>query len=379
MHLTIVDSIDRVPAADWDRLTGRNHPFLSHAVLSVLERTGCVTARTGWIPQHLLIHRDGSSRGALLGAAPMYLKTHSYGEYVFDWAWASAYERAGLDYYPKLVAAIPFTPITGPRLLAHHDEHSVTIKRMLVSAALTLARNAGASSLHWLFAPAQDMKVLATAGHMRRTGYQFHWHNPGYQNFEQFLSEFTSAKRKKIRRERRYVREAGVTLEIVAGDEVKAVHLDTFYRFYQSTIQRYGAIPYLTREFFLELGERMGTHVVLMFARQNGTYIGGAFNLRGSDTLFGRYWGSHKHVNGLHFEVCYYSAIEYCIAQGLSRFEAGAQGEHKVARGFRPTTTYSAHWLSHPEFGRAVADFLDREQLGVDQYIDELNEHLPFK
>ncbi len=379
MHITVVDSIDRVAAGDWDALTGKNNPFVCHAFLSALERTGCVGAPSGWLPQHLLIHGSDAGGSTLLGAAPTYLKSHSYGEYVFDWAWASAYQRAGLDYYPKLVVAVPFTPVTGPRLLASPGNHRAGTKRALVSAVLALAREAQVSSLHWLFMPTQDMPMLVEAGHLRRSGCQFHWHNPGYQSFEQLLSEFASAKRKKIRQERRYVRDAGVKVEMVTGEDVKAAHWDTFFRFYESTIHRYGAIPYLTREFFLELGESMGEHVVMALARQDGAYVASALNLRGQDTLYGRYWGSQKHVNGLHFEVCYYSAMEYCIAQGLSRFEAGAQGEHKLARGFRPTTTYSAHWLSHPEFSRAITNYLEHEQIQVDHYIDELNEHSPFR
>jgi predicted N-acyltransferase len=379
MYITVVDSIERVAPGDWDALSGGHNPFICHAFLAALERSGCVGAASGWLPQHLLIH-DGGARGrTLVGAVPVYLKSHSYGEYVFDWAWASAYERAGLDYYPKLVVAVPFTPVTGPRLLTSPGKRRSDTKRALVSAVLALAREAQVSSLHWLFVPAQDVPMLAQAGHMRRSGCQFHWRNPGYQSFEQLLSEFSSAKRKKIRQERRYVRDAGVKVEIITGADIKTAHWDTFHRFYESTIHRYGAIPYLNRDFFFELGESMSEHVVLALARQHGAYIAGALNLRGQDTLYGRYWGSERHVNGLHFEVCYYSAMEYCIARGLSRFEAGAQGEHKLARGFRPTTTYSAHWLSHAEFGRAIGSYLERERIGVDRYIDELNGHSPFR
>ncbi len=309
----------------------------------------------------------------------MYLKSHSYGEYVFDWAWANAYERAGLRYYPKLLVSIPFTPVTGPRLLIAPDMEQEKVKRHLIKTVLDSAKATRVSSLHWLFLPSQDAALFADAGHMCRTGYQFHWHNPGYDSFDQFLAEFASAKRKKIKQERRYVREAGVSIELLRGEDIKTHHWDTFYQFYLSTLNSYGAIPYLNRKFFHRLGALMAQDILLVFARQNEEYIAGALNLLGADALYGRYWGHHKYVNGLHFEVCYYAAIGYCIEQRLRHFEAGAQGEHKIARGLLPTATYSAHWLRHPEFERAVADFLEREQASMKYYLDELQEHSPFK
>lgn len=379
MHISVVESIAQVPSAEWDRIAADGSPFLRHAFLSALEQTGCVCAQTGWLPQHLLLHADGAEYGRLVGAVPMYLKSHSYGEYVFDWAWANAYQRARLRYYPKLVVAVPFTPATGPRLLVNSGDDQEQIKVCLIEGALARAKEAHVSSLHWLFATAQDLVLLENLGHMRRTGCQFHWHNPGYQSFAEFLGQFSSAKRKKVKQERRYVREAGVTIDILAGDEITSQHWDMFYQFYLSTIRSYGAIPYLTGEFFRQLGATLAKDIVLVLARHEHSYIAGALNLRGADTLYGRYWGNHRYLNGLHFEVCYYAAMEYCIQQGLKRFEAGAQGEHKLARGFLPSTTYSAHWLRHWEFGRAVADFLEREQHGVTYYMDELNEHSPFK
>ncbi|MFQ6021494.1 MAG: GNAT family N-acetyltransferase [Acidiferrobacterales bacterium] len=379
MDLSVVDSIAQVPATDWDRLVNDRNPFLRHAFLCALEETGCANAQTGWLPQHLLVHSDASGRGRLLGAVPMYLKTHSYGEYVFDWAWANAYQRARLRYYPKLVVAVPFTPATGPRLLVAANDGQQDIKVRLIQGALARAQDVHVSSLHWLFTPSQDVVLLERLGHMRRTGCQFHWHNRDYQTFDEFLRGFSSAKRKKVKQERRYVREAGVTIDFLVGDAVTPKHWDIFYQFYLSTIQNYGAIRYLSREFFCQLGAAMAKDVVLVLARQDDSYIAGALNLRGVDTLYGRYWGNHKYIKGLHFEVCYYSAMEYCIEHGIKRFEAGAQGEHKIARGFVPTTTYSAHWLSHPQFGRAVADFLAHERDGIKYYIDELNEHSPFK
>lgn len=378
MHLSIANSMAAVPAIDWDRLAGESNPFVRHAFLLALEQTGCVNTSAGWTPCHLLVHARGPGEGALIGAAPMYLKSHSYGEYVFDWAWADAYERARLRYYPKLVAAVPFTPATGARLLAGPEDEA-RIRQCLIDGALAIAKETKVSSLHWLFIRPEEIRPLLQAGHLRRTGCQFHWHNQGYQNFEQFLTELASSKRKKLRQERRYVRDAGVTIELVTGDAIRPAHWQAFYQFYLSTIRNHGAIPYLKREFFHALGDTMKQHVVLILARQNGELIAGALNLRGSDTLYGRYWGTHKYVNSLHFEVCYYAAMEYCIEQGLRHFEAGAQGQHKLARGFLPVTTYSAHWLRHAQFGRAVADFLQEEQNGLEYYMDELNERSPFK
>ena len=378
MHLSIANNIAAVPAVDWDRLAGESNPFVRHAFLLALEQTGCASTSAGWTPCHLLVHAQGPGRGALIGAAPMYLKSHSYGEYVFDWAWAAAYERARLHYYPKLVVAVPFTPATGARLLAAAGKQAA-IRQYLVDGALAFAKETQVSSLHWLFVLPEELVPLEQAGHLRRTGCQFHWHNQGYRDFGEFLTELSSSKRKKLKQERRYVREAGITIELVTGNAIEPAHWQAFYPLYLSTIRNHGAIPYLKREFFYALGETMKENAVLIFARQNGELIAGALNLRGGDTLYGRYWGAHKYVSGLHFEVCYYAAMEYCIEQGLRRFEAGAQGQHKLARGFLPVTTYSAHWLRHVRFGRAVADFLQEEQLGLEYYMDELNEHSPFK
>ncbi len=379
MHVSVVDRLEKIPAADWNALAGGNNPFLRHEFLAALEASGCVSAKTGWLPRHLVAHSDGPLQGRLVGAVPMYLKNHSYGEYVFDWAWANAYERAGHRYYPKLVVSVPFTPVTGARLLTAADTDSVTIKARLIETARLCMQEYGASSLHWLFLTEEDAPLLETDGHMLRTGFQFHWGNPGYRDFDDFLSTFTAQKRKKIKRERRYVQEAGITMELLSGDSVGPGHWDSFYEFYHSTIRAHGAIPYLSREFFQRLGETMRDHVVLVFARRGAEHVAGALNLRGADALYGRYWGSHGQFHGLHFETCYYTAIEYCIAQGLRRFEAGAQGEHKLARGFTPVVTRSAHRLAHPQFSRAVADYLARERLDVASYVDELNEHIPFK
>jgi hypothetical protein len=343
--------------------------------LLALEQTGCVGDGTAWQPRHLLL----IEKGTLVGAVPLYLKYDSYGEYVFDWAWANAYQQNGLSYYPKLVAAVPFTPVTGSRMLANPGEHQDTIRRQLIEAALALANSLNVSSLHWLFTPSSETGLLVQHQHLKRTGYQFHWANAGYSSFDDFLETFSSSKRKKVKRERRHVRDAGIEMEIVEGRAIDDSLWRKFYAFYRSTIECRGAIPYLNLDFFREIGRSMADNIVLVLARQEDRYVAGALNLKGRDTLFGRYWGSLEEYNSLHFETCYYRAIDYCIENGLQRFEAGAQGEHKLSRGFLPSSTYSAHWLRHPEFYRAISEFLEREQHGVEDYVDLLERHSPYK
>jgi uncharacterized protein len=379
MHISIVDRLEQISAADWNALASEDNPFLRHEFLAALEHTGCVSPKTGWQPQHLVVHEAGPWQGRLLGAAPMYLKNHSYGEYVFDWAWANAYAHAGEKYYPKLVAGVPFTPAAGPRLLVAPATDAGTIKTRLIRAALQHMQDTTASSLHWLFVTEADAGLLETEGHLLRTGFQFHWSNPGYRDFDDFLSGFTAEKRKKIKRERRHVREAGIEMEVLTGTSISPAHWDRFYEFYLSTIHAHGAYAYLTRDFFHRLGQALPEHAVLVLARKERDYVAGALNLRGADTLYGRYWGCRGEFHSLHFETCYYSAIEYAIARGLRRFEAGAQGGHKLARGFTPVVTRSAHRLMHPKFNRAIADYLARERLDVNACVDELNEHVPFK
>ena len=379
MHVSVVDNIGEIPAAEWNALAGEANPFLRHEFLLALEATGCAVARTGWLAQHLIVQREASAASPVIGAVPMYLKNHSFGEFVFDWAWAQAYEQAGLRYYPKLVACVPFSPVTGPRLLTIAGEEAAAIKDKLISAALELMQEHGVSSLHWLFLTPEDSQQIETRDHLARTGFQFHWSNPGYRDFDDFLSTFTAQKRKKIKRERRFVSDAGITMEILTGTAIEAAHWDSFYEFHLSTLRAYGGSPFLTREFFHQLGATLRDNIVLVFARRDSEYVAGALNLRGTDTLYGRYWGTTGDFPGLHFETCYYTAIEYCIAHQLSRFEAGAQGEHKLARGFTPVVTRSAHRLVHPQFNRAVGDYLARERIDVDACMNELNEHAPFK
>jgi len=376
MQVKVVEHIGDIAVEHWNTLAGQSNPFLRHEFLLALETSGCVSSKTGWIPQHLLV-TDDSNRP--IAVSPLYLKSHSYGEYVFDWAWADAYQRAGLPYYPKLVSAIPFTPVTGGRILAGGSRQTRELTQAMADAAKSLAHDHGASSVHWLFVPKDQLDDLVDCGYLQRTGFQYHWQNKNYADFDQFLEEFSSAKRKKIRRERRFVKEQGISMQIVSGEEATTGDWDEFYRFYRSTILNHGAIAYLSRDFFQLLGETMRDQVVLVFARHDGRPVAGALNLRGNDALFGRYWGSDQHFHSLHFETCYYSAIEYCIVNGLTRFEAGAQGSHKLSRGFLPTPTYSAHWLQHPEFSNAIARYLQQEHNGIEYQLNELNEHTPFK
>lgn len=374
MYLTVTDTLDRLPRDQWNALAGSVNPFIRHEFLSGLENTGCVGNNTGWEGTHLLLYAD-RCRQKLVGAVPMYLKYHSYGEYVFDWAWADAYQRAGLEYYPKLLVAIPFTPVVGPRILASTD----SVRDELISAMLDHAQNLGVSSLHCLFTDQADMDALQQRGLLCRMGTQFHWRNDGYASFDDYLQAFTASKRKKIKRERRRVREAGIEFEIVSGDQLRSQHWDAMYRFYRTTILEYGAIPYLTHDFFATLGRDMANQTVLVFAHQNQQYVAGAMFLRDQYALYGRYWGALHNYNGLHFETCYYRAIEYCIDHKIERFEAGAQGEHKLSRGLLPMVTYSLHWLKESRFATAVADYLDQEHGRVIHYRDVLAQHSPFR
>jgi len=373
MAIRVIDRIDRVVADDWNRLDTSGNPFVRHEFLQALEQSGCVQAKTGWYPQHLLLEQDGD----LVAAAPVYLKSHSYGEYVFDWAWADAYQRAGLNYYPKLVAAVPFSPVSGPRILT--PTLTPDIVATMADAARALATDTGASSMHWLFTDRETTQALCGHGYLQRSGYQYHWSNAGYDSFDQFLGDFSSDKRKKVRRERRLVREQGVRMEVVEGTQLTGEHWRRFYEFYKSTIFNHGAIAYLNLDFFLDIGHHLADNIVMVQAWQGEHCIAAALNLKGDDALFGRYWGSDRHIDHLHFETCYYSAIEYCIDKGIARFEAGAQGGHKLSRGFLPTPTYSAHWLQHAEFSDAVERYLLQEQNGVEFQVQELNERTPFK
>jgi predicted N-acyltransferase len=375
MRVSVVKSLDRVSAADWNRLAGTENPFTRHEFLAALEHHGCVGDTFGWWPQHILVREAGR----LVGAAPLYLKDNSYGEFVFDWSWADAYQRAGLAYYPKLVVAVPYTPVTGPRLLVAPDADAPAVCEALLQGALEHAHRHGVSGLHWLFTSEEATEALEAQGLMRRVGYQFHWHNPGYRDFEDFLDTLTARRRKEIRRERRQARDSGVEIEVLDGHQATEEHWLTFSRFYRSTFERKWGLATLTPGFFLELGRSIPNAVVLVLARHTGRYVGAALNLAGSDTLYGRHWGCEAFFPGVHFEVCYYRTIEHCIARGLRRFEAGAQGEHKIARGFLPTPTYSAHWVADPRFRDAIGRFLERERNDIAEHIEDLRHHSPFK
>lgn len=368
--LRLVDSLDAIAPDAWDALAGGN-PTLSHAFLASLHESGCASAATGWRPRYLTL-REGDG---LAGAVPLYEKAHSYGEYVFDWAWADAYERHGLAYYPKWVAAVPFTPATGPRLMASSD----AVRERLARALVDLARGSGASSLHVLFPDEADAGALRAAGLSERPGVQFHWRNAGYGTFDDFLAALSHDKRKKIRQERRKVAGAGVRLRRVTGREASEDDWDFFTACYRRTYREHRSTPYLTRGFFGLIARRMPDNVLLVIAERDGRPVAAALDLFSPATLYGRYWGAVEHVPGLHFEACYYQAVEFAIERGIARVEGGAQGEHKHARGFLPEVTRSFHWLAHPAFARAVDDYLGREGAGIAQYVDELNERTPFR
>jgi predicted N-acyltransferase len=364
----VIDSLAGVDPQEWNALAGEQ-PFVRHEFLSALIDTGCAAARSGWLPQFLLLRRAG----ALVGAMPLFAKTHSYGEYVFDWAWADAHERHGVDYYPKLLCAVPFTPVRGRRLLAAGDAE----RRQLIGAALELAQDS--SSLHVLFPREDEARLLQDAGMLIRKTVQFHWRNEGYADFDAFLARLSHARRKNIRQERRRVRDAGVSLRWLEGAAIERRHWEFFNRCYRNTYAAHRSSPYLNLAFFMRLGATLPQHVAMVLAERESQPIAAALFLADGVALYGRYWGAVEHVPLLHFECCYYQAIEYAISRGLQSFEGGAQGEHKLFRGLLPIETLSAHWLAHAKFARAVENFLEREGAGIARYVDELCDHSPFK
>lgn len=365
------DGVSALDAAAWNRLAGTANPFVSHGFLSLLETSGSVGPRTGWQPAPILVEDEG---GALIGALPAYLKTHSQGEYIFDHGWAEAYERAGGAYYPKLQIAVPFTPVPGPRVLAMDS----AIKRTLLRTAEAVVDQNGLSSAHATFIAPEEIALFDEAGWLIRTGSQFHWANRGYRSFDDFLDSLASRKRKAIRKERA---SAQSSVEIVAltGADIKPHHWDAMWAFYQDTGARKWGTPYLTRPAFDLMGATMAEHILLLLAYKEGQAVAGALNFIGADTLYGRYWGARAAIPNLHFELCYYQAIDHAIALGLGRVEAGAQGDHKLARGYAPVPTYSAHYIPDPGFRAAIADFLDREARAVESEMDWLEGHTPFK
>ena len=373
----VLDEAPHILVEDRGRLRGyRYNPFVSYEFLSALEASQSATARTGWQPQHLVVEDDN---GRLLGAVPCYLKSHSQGEYVFDHGWADAYERAGGRYYPKLQVSVPFTPAPGPRLLARPGPQAPSVHATLAAGLIALCDAHGASSVHATFLPENEWRLLATQGFLQRTDQQFHFENNGYASFEDFLSALSSRKRKFIRRERREALPEGVTIHQLTGADLTEDVWDAFFAFYVETGSRKWGRPYLTRKFFSLIGQSMPDRVLLIMAKRAGRFIAGAINFIGSDTLYGRHWGAIEHHPFLHFEVCYYQAIDYAITHGLKCVEAGAQGEHKIARGYEPVTTYSAHYIADPGLRRAIADYLKRERAHVAVATEELAAYAPFR
>lgn len=371
----ILHNISEISAAEWDSCNAKRtyNPFLTHKFLNALEVSGSVSTETGWQPFHIAVEQDGE----LIGVVPMYLKNHSQGEYVFDYGWADAWQRAGGDYYPKMQISVPFTPATGPRLLTKelNPEH----ERLLIGACMQIAEQIKVSSIHMTFMEKDQWENAADIGFLKRMDQQFHWHNGGYANFEEFLSDLASKKRKNIRRERRDALANDIEIEWITGDDLTEDHWDAFYRFYMDTSSRKWGSPYLNRRFFSEINDVMSDDLLLIMAKRDGNYIAGAINFIGGDTLFGRNWGCIEDHRFLHFEVCYYQAIEFAISRGLKRVEAGAQGSHKVARGYLPEATYSAHWIADSQFRDAVARFVDDERRYVQQDIAHVETRTPFK
>ena len=368
--IQIIGSIQEVDAQQWDALA-TDMPLLKHAFLAALEASGSVGEGTGWTPSIIVMQE----RNVLIGAMPLYIKSHSYGEYVFDWAWADAYAQNGLRYYPKLLAAIPFLPITSSRLLANNPQ----AKQLLIEALETVMQQHQLSSAHVLFPDEVDASLLENAGWMKRMGVQFRWQNEGYQHFEDFLQNLSHNKRKRIHQERKKVAQAGVSCQLIKGADTTEADWDFFYECYCITYEQHRSTPYLTRAFFDEISRNMPQSILLMIATVAGERVASTLNFYSNDTLYGRYWGATQFISGLHFELCYYQAQQFCIAENIQYFEGGAQGEHKLARGFKPRPTCSFHKIAHPDFEHAIKDFLDREASGVAAYTTELEARAPFK
>lgn len=378
--LSVRGAIADIPPAHWDACAGSDNPFVSHAFLHALEASGSVTASRGWQPRHIVL---SETSGEPLGVVPLYLKGHSYGEYVFDWGWADAYERAGGRYYPKLQAAVPFTPVTGPRLLIRRDLSPVrarSVRETLATALIEVARRHEVSSLHVTFPAREEWTALGERGFLQRLGLQYHFANPGYGDFDAFLEALAARKRKQIRRERREVAESGITIRRLTGEVIEPRHWEAFYDFYLATADKRWGVPYLTPGFFETIGRTMADRVLLVMAwAPDGRPVAGALNLIGADALYGRNWGCIEDYRFLHFEACYYQAIDFAIERGLARVEAGAQGEHKIQRGYLPAETYSAHWIADPALEAGVADFLERERPAVRRHLAALTAHSPYK
>jgi predicted N-acyltransferase len=377
--IRVIGGIGEINADDWDACAGADDPFVRHAFLTALEESGSVSAEAGWMPHHLVLEDENA---VVLAVAPLYLKNHSYGEYVFDWGWADALHRAGGQYYPKLQAAVPFTPVTGRRLLVRQDlapEKQRALQTALLSGLVQLAERLKVSSFHITFPSEQEWRLCGELGLLQRTDRQFHWINDGFETFDDFLAALSSRKRKGIRKERRAIAEKDVVIQTLRGDQIEQRHWDAFYSFYQDTSDKKWGQAYLNRDFFSHLGETMRENVLLIMAEIEGRFVGGALNMIGGDTLYGRYWGCLGNFKFLHFEVCYYRAMDFAIEAGLKRVEAGAQGHHKLQRGYLPNATYSAHWIANTGFRKAVERFLIEETDAIKDEIDSLVDHSPFK
>lgn len=376
MDLKILSAIDEVDGCEWNRLAAHGQPFLRHEFLAALERNSCVGERHGWLPRHLTAF---DQRGQLVGAVPLYIKDNSYGEFVFDWAWADAWQRHGLPYYPKAVVAIPYTPVTGPRILTANNAGGEQVAAQLIELALTWSESENLSSLHWLFTNEQDTSRLSERGLLLRLGCQFHWQNRGYRDFTDLVDCFVARKRKKALRERRQVREAGISIECVHGSDADDKQLAIMYEFYRSTFEKKWGYPTLTPGFFRDIAATMGDQLVFFIASRSDRIIAGSICLRNEDTLYGRHWGCREDYHSLHFETCYYQGIDYCIKHGLKHFQPGAQGEHKISRGFLPSPTWSAHWIKHDGFREVIRRHLEQETVAMHEYIAELSARSPFR
>jgi len=374
VKVTVHDSIADIAADDWNRVCGSEYPFLRHEFLNLAEQTRCVSTEQGWTPRHLSIWEQGRLRAAM----PLYEKSHSWGEFVFDWAWANAYEQAGLSYYPKLVSAVPFTPAASRRLLLA-DADDKDAAGQLLEGAIDLAKQSGYSSLHLLFPTADEIGLLESAGLLARKDCQFHWQNRGYRTFDEFLATFTAAKRKKAKRDRRRAEENGIQFRRLKGNEMDDSHWSIVHALISRTFMRRGSLPYFNEEFFKSIARQLPDNILVILAEKGIDVVAAAVFFDSERVLYGRYWGSDGHYDALHFETCYYQGIDYCIDTGKQVFEPGTQGEHKISRGFSPVTTWSAHWLAHPEFADAISKYLDHESRHVEHYMETMDSRSPYK
>jgi predicted N-acyltransferase len=375
MEVKQINSMTQVDCVDWNRLCGEAYPFLRHEFLLALEQSGSVSEKTGWTPAHLLVMDENE----LVAFMPLYLKRHSWGEYVFDHQWAQAYQQQGLCYYPKWLTAVPLTPCQGSRIVFKASIDPLEVTQLLLTFIKQISDQRGISSWHCLFPDLQQVELLKSLGLSIREAVQFHWFNHGYRDFNEFLQTLSASKRKMLKRERRRVSEQGVRLLRMAGSDVSDLQWRTFFQFYTMTYLKRGTQPYLNLMFFKQIAATMGEQLLLVLAIKEDNYVGAALSFVGGDTLYGRYWGCYEEYNSLHFEACYYQGLDYCIEHGLKRFDSGAQGEHKISRGFEPITTYSAHWIKDERFAKAIKQFLTREQKAVQLYKKDAASYLPFK